>query len=191
MDLFEQYQKDWKQGKANPNSNPLSNLKNKEIMDQLIRYEQEEIKGIKKGVIVGAIGIFTGLIGVLIAIHLDNVSITPLMIAGIVLMLFSLPFAAYNMLQKEQIQTVNQNSTAYLQQAKDKLITRKLKIKKYTIIYIVLWMIGLGMFTMMLPYFLFAAIVFGGVVHVLWDIQKDPNLIKQLTELDQKMSDLK
>lgn len=191
MDLFEQYQKDWKDGKANQDSNPLLNLKNKEIMDQLIRYEQEETRAIKKGVIGGAAGIFIGLAGALITMKLGNVPITLQMIAGIVVMLFSLLFSVYNMHQKEQILTANQNSTTYLQEAKEKLIARKLKIKKHYMIYIVLLMIGMGLFTTMLPYFIFATIVVVGLLYTIWDVEKDPHLVKHLSELDQRISDLK
>ena len=196
MDLFEQYQKNWKQGKANPNSNPLSNLKNKEIMDHLIRYEQEETKQIKKGIIGASIGIFSGLGCALTAMFIGDVTVTSSMILGIVLVLFSLFFLAYNSFKKVPLLASSQTSTNYLQQVKERLITRNIKMKKHTTFYIVMVMLGTGLFTSMLPYFVVGAIVFGGVNYFfgddIWNTKnREASLVKQLTELDQKMSDLK
>lgn len=191
MYLFEQYQKDWKQVKAKPNSNLLSNLKNKEIMEQLILFEQAEVKGIKKGIVGGTIGILIGSVCGVRGIVLDEVTITPTIIGGIILMFFSLFFSAYHMLQKEQFQASDQTTANYLKLAKERLITRKHKIKRYYIFYVILLTIGIGMVTSMLPYFVFGAIVFGGVFYCFWDVKKDPYLIKQLAELDHKISNLK
>lgn len=191
MDLFEQYQKDWKKGKANQESNPLSNLKNKEIMDQLIRYEQEETKGIKKGVLAGALGIIIGSACGLLGMIYGGVTITPTIIGGFVLTFFSLIFSAYKMLQKEPFQAVDQTTSNYLKLAKERLIARKYKIKNYMILYVVLVIVGMGMTTSMLLYFVIGAIIIGGAYYYFWDVRKDPSLISQLEILDEKIANLK
>ena len=191
MDLFEQYQKDWKQGKANQDSNPLSNLKNKEIMDQLIRYEQEEHKQIKKGAVGGAVGILIGLGGAFTGLVLSGTPITTYTVLGVVLMIFGLVFAVYNMLQKEPLQASNQNTKLYLNQAKEILIARRLKIKKYYTLYIIILMIGMGMVTSMLPYFVVGAIFIAAVMYYYWDVRDDITLKLQLDLLDEKIANLK
>ena len=191
MDLFEQYQKDWKHGKANQESNPLSNLKNKEIMDQLMRFEQAEDKQIRKGAIRGAVGILIGLGCAITAMVLGEVLITPTIIGGVILMIFSLIFSAYNMLQKDPLQAVDQTTTDYLKLAKERLIIRKHKIKNYTIVYVVLIIIGMGMITSTLPYCVLVALVIGMVTYYYWDVKSDPYLILQLEVLDEKIANLK
>ena len=191
MDLFEQYQKDWKHGKANPDSNQLSNLKNKEIMDQLIQYEKAGAKYEKLGLIGAFIGIVSGIVVGVNGMIEDGGTITPTQIGGIGLMLFSICYTAYNALKKEPMQPLNQDTATYLVQAKERLITRWHQSKKGNILYIVLLFIGSGMATAKLPFFLVIALVLIVPYYFFWNVEKSPFLKKQLAELDKKIENLK
>ncbi len=191
MDLFEQYQKDWKKGKANQESNPLSNLKNKEIMDQLIQYEKTETKYTKLGLACAFIGIVSGLWFGINEMIEDGGTITPTIIGGIALMLFSICYTAYNALKREPMQSIDQNTTNYLVQAKERLIARAHQSKKGNMLYIVLLFIGTGMATSKLAYFLLAALVLNVLIYFFWNVEKSPFLKKQLAELDKKIANLK
>ena len=190
MDLFEQYQKDWKKGKANQESNPLSNLKNKEIMDQLIRYEKTEAKYTKLGLLGAFIGIVSAIIAGVNGIIEDGGTITSTQIGGIALMLFSICYTAYNALKTVPMPSVDQNTTNYLVQAKERLIAKRHQSKKGFILYIVLLFIGTGMASSKLPFFLILALVLIVLYYFFWNVEKSPFLKKELEELDQKISNL-
>ena len=160
-------------------------------MDQLIRYKQYEAKGIKKGILRGGIGISLGSIGALVAIFLSEEPIAPNMIGGIIIMFLGISLLAYKMLQKEPAQAVDQITINYLKLAKERLIARKNKLKKYLIIYVMFIIIGMGMIMSMLSYFIFVAIVIGGITHYTWDVEKELLMVIHLEELDRKIADLK
>lgn len=146
MTSLDDYINDWKniKGSASSFNNDSTNLKNENIMKNLIQFEKAERKEQLFGLVSGLLGLVFGIFfGFIIPYSMGFISFTPLMGVGFILTITAITLFYFLDKENNINLSIGQPTKKYLQETLYKLQSKKQRKSRNGLIFLVLFLMGM------------------------------------------------